>query len=99
MANFIERDKRKRNSYLKFFEKREKLRKDLKNKSQTMSNRYEAQIKLNKLNKSSSNICLSNRCIITGRTHSISKLFRISRIKLRELISAGSVNGTKKSSW
>ena len=99
MANFIERDKRKRNCYLSSFEKRENLKKVLRDRNQDMSTRYKAQIELNKLSKDSSKIRISNRCLITGRTHSVLKSFRVSRIKLRELISVGPINGTKKSSW
>jgi small subunit ribosomal protein S14 len=99
MSNFIERDKRKRKSYLTFFEKREKLKKLLKDKKQEVSIRYETQLQLNKLPKNSSKIRLNNRCLITGRTHSIIKSFRVSRIKLRELISMGLITGIRKSSW
>jgi len=99
MTNLIERDKRKRKSYLTLFEKRERLKKILKDRNQEMSTRYQAQIGLNKLSKNSSGVRLTNRCLMTGRTHSVLKSFRISRIKLRELVSIGLVNGTKKSSW
>jgi len=99
MANLIERDKRKRKSYLVLFEKREKLKKILKDRDQEISIRYQAQIELNKLSKNSSKVRLTNRCLVTGRTHSVLKSFRISRIKLRELASIGLINGTKKSSW
>ncbi len=99
MANFIERDKRKRNCYLSLFKKRENLKKILRDRKQDMSTRYKAQIELNSLSKDSSKIRISNRCLITGRTHSVLKSFRVSRIKLRELISIGLINGTKKSSW
>ena len=99
MANFIERDKRKRNCYLNFFKKRENLKKLLKDREQEMPIRYKAQIDLNNLVKDSSKVRLSNRCLITGRTHSVLKNFRMSRIKIRELISSGLINGTKKSSW
>ena len=99
MANFIERDKRKRNCYLNFFKKRENLKKLLKDREQEMPIRYKAQIDLNNLIKDSSKVRLSNRCLITGRTHSVLKIFRMSRIKIRELISSGLINGTKKSSW
>jgi len=99
MTNLIERDKRKRKCYLTLFEKREKIKKKLRNREQNISVRYKDQIELNKLSKNSSKVRLSNRCLITGRTHSVLKSFRISRIKLRELISIGLINGTKKSSW
>jgi small subunit ribosomal protein S14 len=99
MTNLIERDKLKRKCYLTLFEKREKIKRKLKNREQNISVRYKDQIELNKLSKNSSKVRLSNRCLITGRTHSVLKSFRISRIKLRELISIGLINGTKKSSW
>tara|TARA_R110001592_G_scaffold150202_3_gene375983 strand:+ start:10840 stop:11139 length:300 start_codon:yes stop_codon:yes gene_type:complete len=99
MANLIERDKRRRECYLTLFKKRESLKRILKDREQDMSVRYKSQIELNKLSKDSSKRRLSNRCLITGRTHSVLKSFRLSRIKLRELISIGLVNGTKKSSW
>jgi small subunit ribosomal protein S14 len=99
MANFIERDKRKRTEYLTLFKKRAALRDLLKDRDQDMAARYKAQISLHKLNKDSAKIRLSNRCLFTGRTHSVAKAFRVSRVKLRELISNGSVNGVRKSSW
>jgi len=99
MTNFIERDKRKRKCYLTLFKKRENLKKLLKDRDQDMSIRYKAQLELNKLSKDSSRVRLSNRCLLTGRTHSVLKSFRISRIKIRELVSIGLINGTKKSSW
>ena len=77
MANFIERDKRKRNCYLNFFKKRENLKKLLKDREQEMPIRYKAQIDLNNLIKDSSKVRLSNRCLITGRTHSVLKIFRM----------------------
>jgi small subunit ribosomal protein S14 len=99
MPNLIERDKRKRNRYLELFQRRNALKKVLKDKTQDMSHRYKAQIELNSLAKDSMRIRLSNRCSLTGRTHSVSNSFRMSRIKLRELISIGLINGAKKSSW
>jgi small subunit ribosomal protein S14 len=99
MTNLIQRDKRKRKCYLTLFKKREKLKVSLKNREQNISTRYKTQLELNKLSKDSSKIRLTNRCLMTGRTHSVLKSFRISRIKLRELISIGMINGIKKSSW
>jgi small subunit ribosomal protein S14 len=99
MSNLIERDKQKRKFYLTFLEKREKLKNILKNREQKIAIRYTTQLKLNKLPKNASKVRVNNRCIITGRTHSVLKSFRISRIKVRELISIGLLLGVKKSSW
>jgi small subunit ribosomal protein S14 len=99
MSNLIQRDKEKRKFYLNFLQKREKLKIILRNREEKMSIRYNAQLTLNQLPKNSSKGRQSNRCLITGRTHSVLKYFRISRIKLRELISIGLISGVKKSSW
>jgi small subunit ribosomal protein S14 len=99
MTHLVERDKQKRKCYLNLFSKRENLKLLIKDQKENISIRYKSQIKLNKLIKDSSKVRLSNRCIITGRTHSVLKCFRMSRIKIRELVSMGLINGTRKSSW
>lgn len=50
------------------------------------------------LKKNTSYIRIKNRCILTGRSHGIHRLFKISRIKLRELGSHGVISGLTKSS-
>ena len=40
-----------------------------------------------------------NRCFISGRSSAIYKQFKISRIKLRELVNNGIMVGLKKASW
>jgi small subunit ribosomal protein S14 len=99
MANLFERDKRKRYCYLSLLSKRENLKRILKDREQNIDNKYEYQLKLNRLAKDSSKVRLSNRCIITGRTHSVLRIFRMARIKIKELTTIGFINGLKKSSW
>lgn len=53
-------------------------------------------IKLEQLNKKSLLPRIKNRCMITGRSKSIYKEFRISRIKLREMFFSGFLVGFKK---
>lgn len=99
MTNFIERDKNKRKLYLKSLERKSNLKKLLNNRNLAVDLRYKIQVEYNKLNSNSSQVGLKNRCIETGRTHSILKSFKLSRIKLRELASKGGLNGLSKSSW
>ncbi|KAK9048608.1 hypothetical protein SSX86_032427 [Deinandra increscens subsp. villosa] len=40
-----------------------------------------------------------NRCVFTGRAHSVYQMFRVSRIVFRELASKGLLHGVKKASW
>ena len=99
MANFNERDKRKRQLYIQGLEKRTEIKNILKDKSLPMTARYKAQIILNRLNKNAAKIRLTNRCVNTTRSQSVLKSFRLSRIELRNLIGQGLINGIKKSSW
>lgn len=99
MANFIERDKNKREFYLKTLKRKTEIKKLLNDRNLPTNQRYKIQIELNKLNKFSSQVGLKNRCIKTGRTHSILNSFKLSRIEVRELASNGKLNGLSKSSW
>ena len=99
MVNYIEKDKKRRFLVLKNHKKRSILKDTLKKTNITLGERYEAQMKLTKMNFNSSKIRVTNRCNISGRVHGVDKLFKISRIKLRELIANGLLPGIKKSSW
>ncbi|CAA7062354.1 unnamed protein product [Microthlaspi erraticum] len=58
-------------------------------------NRY----KLSKLPRNSAFVRIRNRCVFTGRSRSVTELFRISRICFRDLANKGALMGIKKSSW
>jgi small subunit ribosomal protein S14 len=42
---------------------------------------------------------LRNLCALTGRSRSVYRKFKISRIKLRELAHEGKIPGMRKASW
>jgi small subunit ribosomal protein S14 len=54
---------------------------------------------LAKLPRDSSPTRWRNRCQLTGRSRGVLRKFKISRIMLRELASAGMIPGLKKASW
>tara|TARA_B100001057_G_C22031886_1_gene637530 strand:+ start:193 stop:498 length:306 start_codon:yes stop_codon:yes gene_type:complete len=83
----------------KYLNKRMELKKIIHNKKLPLSERFEAQLKLNKLPKNSAKIRIRNRCEITGRPHGVYRKLRISRIALREMASSGKIPGMTKSSW
>ena len=60
---------------------------------------YEAAQALQKLPKNSNPIRKHNRCSITGRPKGYMRQFGLSRIKFREMASAGLIPGVKKASW
>ena len=83
----------------KFFNKRETLKKIIKNKKLPLAERFAAQLKIAKLPKNSAKNRIRNRCEITGRPRGVYRKLRISRIALRDLASKGKIPGMTKSSW
>ena len=83
----------------RYAKKRAELKKIINNKKLPLSERFEDQLKLNKLTKNSSKIRIRNRCEITGRPHGVYRKLKISRIALREMASSGKIPGMTKSSW
>ena len=61
--------------------------------------RFAAQLKLAELPRNGSPTRIRNRCALTGRPRGYYRKFRLSRIALRELASAGQIPGMVKSSW
>ena len=83
----------------KFAKKRAALKKIINNRKLELSERFEAQLKLNKLPKNSAKIRIRNRCEISGRPHGVYRKLKISRIALRDMASSGKIPGITKSSW
>ena len=83
----------------KYAKKRQKLKKIIMNKKLELSERFAAQLKLDKLPKNSSKVRIRNRCGISGRPHGYYRKLKISRIALRDMASAGKIPGIIKSSW
>jgi small subunit ribosomal protein S14 len=99
MSNLIQRDKKKRKLYLKNELKRLQYKTIINDISISKDIRYDYIQKLNQLSRNSSPVRIKNRCILTGRGHSVYSFCRLSRIKFRELASQGSLMGVTKSSW
>ena len=99
MVNSINTDKKRRLLFLKNLEKRLKFKKIINDVNISETERYKAQLKLQKLPRNSLSTRIKNRCILTGRTHAIVGPFNLSRVKLRDLISNGKITGFKKSVW
>ena len=83
----------------KYQKRRTALKKIIHDRKLPLSERFAAQLKLNKLPKNSSKIRIMNRCEITGRPHGVYRKLRISRIALRDMASSGKIPGMTKSSW
>jgi len=99
MKYLIEKDKRKRYK-VKQFEKRRLLLKTI-SRTEHLPRRiqWKARLKLSKLPRNGSSVRTHNRCVMTGRSKAVYNIFKISRIKFRELASSGLIPGVKKVSW
>ena len=83
----VARQKKRERMVAKFASKRKALKE---------SGDYEA---LDKLPKNASPVRLKNRCGLTGRPKGYVRFFGVSRVKFRELASAGRLPGVTKASW
>ena len=99
MKSLIERDKKRRRLFKKYESKRQNLKTIIYNTSLTKEECMVAQNKLSNLPKNSSKTRIKNRCVVTGRSHSVYKYFKMSRIQLRNLALNCDVNGYSKVSW
>ena len=61
--------------------------------------RWEAQVKLQKMPRDTSPIRTVNRCFLTGRPRGYLRKFGLSRIAVRELAYKGQLPGVTKASW
>ena len=93
------RELKREKTVAKFAAKRAELKAIIKNPNTSDEERWEAQIKLQKLPRNASPARLRNRCQVTGRPHGVLRKFELSRIKLREYGMRGDVPGLTKSSW
>ena len=99
MANFIERDKKRRQLVCKYELKRIEYQSIIKNTQLSKQIRYNFINKLNALSRSSSKVRVKNRCILTGRSKAVYRFCKINRIRMRELAAKRGTNRIKKSSW
>lgn len=97
--SMIARDVKRAKTVSKFAEKRAELKAIIKNPNSSEDERWEAQLKLQKLPRNASPVRQQRRCRITGRPHAVYRKFGLSRIKLREAAMRGDVPGLVKASW
>jgi len=95
----VERNKRRRRLAKKFGGRRARLKAIARDRSRSMEERFQAQIKLAELPRNSAPTRVRNRCEITGRPRGYYRKLGMSRIALRELSAKGLVPGMIKASW
>ena len=95
----IEKNNRRKKLAKQFAGKRARLKAIARNKTATMEERFEAQLKLAQMPRNSAPTRVRNRCEITGRPRAYYRKLKMSRLALRELANQGMIPGMVKSSW
>ena len=95
----IEKNDRRARLAKRLAARRLRLKNLARNREAAAEERFAAQLKLAELPRNSSTTRLRNRCSLTGRPRGYYRKFKLSRIAVRELASAGQIPGMLKSSW
>jgi small subunit ribosomal protein S14 len=98
-VSIIEREKKRSRMVAKYAAKRAALKAIINNRDASDEERWEAQLKLQRLPRNASPVRLQRRCGITGRPHGVYRKFGLGRNKLREAAMRGDVPGLVKASW
>ncbi|MEM9255637.1 MAG: 30S ribosomal protein S14 [Pseudomonadota bacterium] len=97
--SMIAREKKRARTVAKYASKRAALKAVLSDANASDEDKWDAQIRLQKLPRNASPVRQQRRCQITGRPHAVYRKFGLCRNKLREAAMRGDVPGLVKSSW
>jgi small subunit ribosomal protein S14 len=97
--SMIARENKRTKTVAKYAGKRAELKVILKDPKASDDEKWDAQVKLQKLPRDSSPVRQRRRCQITGRPHGVYRKFGLCRNKLREAAMRGDVPGLVKASW
>ena len=97
--SMIARENKRARTVAKYAEKRSALKAILADVNASDEEKWDAQVKLQKLPRNASPVRQQRRCQLTGRPHAVYRKFGLCRNKLREAAMRGDVPGLVKSSW
>jgi len=98
-ASMIARENKRARTVEKYAAKRAELKAILSDVNASDDDKWQAQIKLQKMPRDASPIRQQRRCRVTGRPHGVYRKFGLCRNKLREAAMRGDVPGLTKASW
>ena len=97
--SMIAREAKRTNTANKFAVKRAAFKAVIQDINASDEEKWEAQVKLQKLPRDAGPTRQRRRCQITGRPHGVYRKFGLCRNKLREAAMRGDVPGLVKASW
>jgi small subunit ribosomal protein S14 len=97
--SMIAREKKRTRTVEQYAEKRGALKAILNDVNASDEEKWDAQVKFQKLPRDASPVRQRRRCQVTGRPHGVYRKFGLCRNKLREAAMRGDVPGLVKSSW
>ena len=97
--SMIAREAKRARTVAKYAAKRAELKAIINSVEVSDEEKWDAQVKLQKLPRNASPVRQQRRCQVTGRPHAVYRKFGLCRNKLREAAMRGDVPGLVKSSW
>ena len=98
-TSMIARENKRTKMVERFAAKRAAIKAVLKDDNASDEEKWEAQVKLQKMPRDASPSRQRRRCRTTGRPHGVYRKFGLCRNKLREAAMRGDVPGLTKASW
>ena len=98
-TSMIVREAKRTRTVAKFAAKRAAIKAVLRSVKASDEEKWEAQVKLQKLPRDASPVRQVRRCRITGRPHGVYRKFGMCRHKIREAAMRGDIPGLTKASW
>ena len=98
-ASMIARENKRSKLVAKYAEKRAALKAVINSQKASDEEKWDAQVKLQKIPRDASPTRQRNRCQVTGRPHGVYRKFGLCRNKLREHAMKGDIPGLTKASW
>ncbi len=97
--SMIAREKKRTQTVARYAVRRAALKAILVDMQASDDEKWDAQVRLQKLPRDASPVRQRRRCQITGRPHGVYRKFGLCRNKLREAAMRGDIPGLVKSSW
>ena len=95
----IAENNQRREIVARYAERRQELKRIIKNPNTSDEDRLDAQFELNRQPRDASPVRVRNRDSADGRPRGYLRKFGLSRVRVREMAHRGELPGVRKSSW